>query len=293
MLTSSNQKLKQSLDLLTEKIGQIQANIEKEKKEKLEEKEMRDKQLHDQFVAKRIAFLKNKLYEKELVKHNNEEIRMEKEALQLKKKKNQEELMKTLKENALHKKMKEDELKKEKEYDIQMMEDSLANELRKDNERKNYFERIKRAGNNFAEEAVRNVYKLRDDKLRDEEEKMLQYILTKEKMAKEEDDRIKKKDKMNKKMMKEFYDNQVKAKKAKEDYEHKIDLAQGKIWNQDYINYVESQNEINRKKREFEKKNLKILDAQIKMGKYDVDKVMSEEEKKMNFDILKQAAEMQ
>ena len=36
LLTSSNQKLKQSLDLLTEKIGQIQANIEKEKKEKVE-----------------------------------------------------------------------------------------------------------------------------------------------------------------------------------------------------------------------------------------------------------------
>ena len=262
------------------------------KKRELKEKEMRDKQLHDQFVAKRIAFLKNKLYEKELVKHNNEEIRMEKEALQLKKKKNQEELMKTLKENALHKKMKEDELKKEKEYDIQMMEDSLANELRKDNERKNYFERIKRAGNNFAEEAVRNVYKLRDDKLRDEEEKMLQYILTKEKMAKEEDDRIKKKDKMNKKMMKEFYDNQVKAKKAKEDYEHKIDLAQGKIWNQDYINYVEHEKDVNRKRRDFEKKNIKILDAQIKMGKYDVDKGMSEEEKKMNFNILKEASEM-
>ena len=39
MLTSSNQKIKQSLDLLTEKIGQIQANIEKEKKEKLEKLE--------------------------------------------------------------------------------------------------------------------------------------------------------------------------------------------------------------------------------------------------------------
>ena len=47
------------------------------------------------------------------------------------------------------------------------------------------------------------------------------------------------------------------------------------------------------KKENLKKKNLKILDAQIKMGKYDVDKVMSEEEKKMNFDILKQAAEMQ
>ena len=30
---------------------------------------------------------------------------------------------------------------------------------------------------------------------------------------------------------------------------HEIDLAQGRIWNQDYINYVESQNEINRKKK--------------------------------------------
>ena len=43
LLTSSNQKLKQSLDLLTEKIGQIQANIEKEKKEKLEKYERQAK----------------------------------------------------------------------------------------------------------------------------------------------------------------------------------------------------------------------------------------------------------
>ena len=209
------------------------------------------------------------------------------------KKKNNEELAKTLKDNALHKKKLEEDKKKEKEYDIQMMEDSLANELRKDNERKIYFEKIKKAGNNFAEDAVRKVYELRNEKLKDEEEKMFNYIYMKEKLATEEDNRIKEQNKLNKKKMKEFYDKQVQEKKAKENYEHEIDLAQGRIWNQDYINYVESQNEINRKKREFEKKNLKILDAQIKMGKYDVDKVMSEEEKKMNFDILKQAAEMQ
>jgi hypothetical protein len=263
------------------------------KKRELKEKEDRDKQLREQYVAKRIAFLKNKLYEKELVKHNNEEIRLAKEAIQIQKKKNHEELEKTLKDNALHKKKLEEDKKKEKEYDIQMMEDSLANELRKDNERKIYFEKIKKAGNNFAEDAVRKVYELRNEKLKDEEEKMFNYIYMKEKLATEEDNRIKELNKLNKKKMKEFYDKQVQEKKAKENYEHEIDLAQGRIWNQDYINYVESQNEINRKKREFEKKNLKILDAQIKMGKYDVDKVMSEEEKKMNFDILKQAAEMQ
>ena len=74
------------------------------KKREIKEKEDRDKQLHDKYVSKRIAFLKNKLYEKELVKHNNEEIRLEKEAMIAQKKKNNEELAKTLKDNALHKK---------------------------------------------------------------------------------------------------------------------------------------------------------------------------------------------
>ena len=262
------------------------------KKRELKEKEDRDKQLREQYVTKRIAFLKNKLYEKELVKHNNEEIRLEKEAIQIQKKKNHDELAKTLKDNALHKKKLEDEKKKEREYDIQMMEDSLANELRKDNERKTYFENIKKATNDFAENAVKNVYKLRDEKLKDEEEKMLQYMLMKERLATEEDNRIKQKNKLNKKMLKEFYDKQVKVKKEKDNFEHEMNMAQGRIWKQDYLNYLESQKEINKKQKEFEKKNLKILDAQLKMGKYDVDRGMSEEERKMNYDILKQAAEM-
>ena len=263
-----------------------------EKKREIKEKEERDKQMREQYVTKRIAFLKNKLYEKELVKHNNEEIKLEKENLLAIKKKNNEELAKTLKDNALHKKKLEDEKKKEKENDIQMMEDSLANQLRRDNERKAYFEKIKKAGNNFSEQAVLNVYRLRDEQIKDEEEKMRQYNQMKEQLATEEDNRIKQRIKLNKKMMKEFYDNQVKAKKAKDDFEKQIDIAQGKIWKQDYLNYIQNEKEISKKQKEFEKKNLKILDAQIKMGKYDVDKGMSETEKLINFNILKEASEM-
>ena len=85
-----------------------------EKKREIKEKEERDKQMREQYVTKRIAFLKNKLYEKELVKHNNEEIKLEKENLLAIKKKNNEELAKTLKDNALHKKKLEDEKKKRK-----------------------------------------------------------------------------------------------------------------------------------------------------------------------------------
>ena len=253
---------------------------------------MRDKQLREQYVNKRIAFLKNKKYEKELVEHNNEEIRLEKEAIQAKKKRDHEELLKTLKENEINKQKLIEREKKEKEDDIQMMEDALASELKKDYERKRYFENIKKAGAQFSDEAVRNIYRLRDEKILDEEEKMRQYLYMTNKLADEADMKRKLKEKENKKMMKEYYDQQVKEKLAKKEFEHQIDLAQGRIWNQDYKNYIEKEKETSRKVREFAKKNLAALDAQVKMGKYDVDKGMSAAEREMNMEILRQASEM-
>jgi len=292
------QELKErEYDAMMDKHIQYLNELDEKKKEELKkralkEKEMRDKQQREQYVTKRIAFLKNKKYEKELVEHNKEEIRLEKEAIQAKKKRDHEELLKTIQENELHKQKLIEQEKKEKENDVQMMEDALAAELKKDYERKTYFENIKKAGAQFSDEAVRNVYRLRDEKLKDEEEKMKQYLYMTNKMADEADMKRKMKERENKKMMKEFYDKQVKEKKAKEEYEHQIDLAQGRIWNQDYLNYIEKEKETNRKVRELAKKNLVALDAQVKMGKYDVDKVMSAAEREMNMEILRQASEM-
>ena len=292
------QELKErEYDAMMDKHIQYLNELDEKKKEELKkralkEKEMRDKQQREQYVTKRIAFLKNKKYEKELVEHNKEEIRLEKEAIQAKKKRDHEELLKTIQENELHKQKLIEQEKKEKENDVQMMEDALAAELKKDYERKRYFENIKKAGAQFSDEAVRNVYRLRDEKLKDEEDKMKQYLYMTNKMADEADMKRKMKERENKKMMKEFYDKQVKEKKAKEEYEHQIDLAQGRIWNQDYQNYIEKEKETNRKVRELAKKNLAALDAQVKMGKYDVDKVMSAAEIEMNMEILRQASEM-
>ena len=67
-----------------EEIENKQKEIKKQ--QALKEKQIRDKQLRDIYVAKRIAFLKNKKYEKELIEHNNEEIRLEKEVALLRKK---------------------------------------------------------------------------------------------------------------------------------------------------------------------------------------------------------------
>ena len=284
-------------DAMMDKHIQHLNELEEKKKEEirkraLKEKEMRDKQQREQYVSKKIAFLKNKKYEKELVQHNKEEIRLEKEAIQAKKKKDHEELLKTLKDNELHKQKLIEQEKREKENDVQMMEDALASELQKEYQRKAYFEKIKKAGAQFSDEAVRNVYRLRDEKLRDEEEKMRQYNYMKNKMAEEEEQRLKIKDKENKKMMKAYYDKQVKEKKDREEAEHQTDLEQGRIWKKDYQNYIEHEKETNRIVRELAKKNLSILDAQVKMGKYDVDKTMSTAEREMNLEILRKAAEM-
>ena len=262
------------------------------KKRAMQEKEMRDKQQREQYVNKRIAFLKNKKYEKELVEHNKEEIRLEKESIQAKKMRDHEELLKTLKDNELHKQKLIEQEKKEKENDVQMMEDALASELQKDYERKAYFEKIKKAGAQFSDEGVRKVYRLRDEKLKEEEERMKHYLYMTNKMADEEEQKRKIKDRENKKMLKEYYDRQVKEKKAKEDLEHQINLAQGRIWKQDYKNYIDTEKENNRIVRDLAKKNLSILDAQVKMGKYDVDKTMSTAEREMNLEILRKAAEM-
>ena len=60
------------IELSVKKMDELEKKQKEIKKQQiLKEKEIRDKQLRDIYVAKRIAFLKNKKYEKELVEHNN------------------------------------------------------------------------------------------------------------------------------------------------------------------------------------------------------------------------------
>ena len=281
------------MDLHIKHLDELEKKRQEELKQRaIKEKEMRDKQQRELYVKKRLAFLKNKKYEKELVAHNNEEIRLAKEAAAAKKKSDHEELMKTLAENEVQKKKLIERQKKEKEDDIQMMEDALASEQKRDIERKQYFEKIKRAGNFFDENAVAEVYKKRDQKILDEEESMRKYFVQKEKLENEKENKKFLQDIENKKMLKEFYDKQCLERKKKDEYEHQIDLAQGRIWNQDYKNFIENEKYTNKIMRELAIKNLKALDAQVKMGKYDVDKGMSQIERDLNYSLLQKASEM-
>ena len=261
------------------------------KQQILKEKEIRDKQLRDIYVAKRIAFLKNKKYEKELIAHNNEEIRLAKEAAIIQKEKEHEALLKTLKDNELHKQKLLEQERIERENDIKIMEDAAANDIKKENERKAYYDSIKRGQAEHDSKMLESVIKKRNEQLKEEENIINNYWKNQELVEKEKEMKKKLEMKENQKKLKLFYDKQVEEKKAKKEYERQVDLAQGRVWKQDYLNYLQYENETSRRIKELIRKNMSALNNQANSKKKKVDEGMSENEKAMNKELLEKANE--
>ena len=262
---------------------------EAKKQQILKEKEIRDKQLRDIYVAKRIAFLKNKKYEKELIEHNNEEIRLAKEAALIQKEKEHEALLKTLKDNELHKQKILEQERIERENDIKIMEDAAANEIKKENERKAYYESIKRGQAEHDTKMLESVIKKRNEQLKEEENILNNFWKNQGVLDRENEIRRKIEMKENQKKLKMFYDKQVEEKKAKKEFERQVDLAQGRIWKQDYLNYLQYENDTSRRIKEMIRKNMSALNNQP--VKKNIDDGMSENEKAMNKEMLEKAME--
>jgi hypothetical protein len=287
---------KKEYDLLMDKHYAHLDELEKEKQKlikqrAMKEKELRDKQIKESAINKRINQLKDKLYERELIRHTKEEIKNAEIKEKQKKKLEKEELAKTLKDNELHKKLELEKLKKEREEDIKMMQDAIASDLKKDNERKAYFNRIERRGNVFAQIAIENILKKREEKVKEDNKKLDLYLEEKERKAQEEENEFFINKKKNQKMIRDFYDKQVQEKKDKEQYEKNIDKIQAEIWKKDTDTFFEKEKETQKLIREFEKNNVKELDKQVKLGKYDVDK-MTQFEKDYNYELLQKANEL-
>ena len=255
----------------------------------MKEKQIRDKQMRDIYVAKRIAYLKNKKYEKELIAHNNEEIRLAKEFALAQKEKEHEALLKTLKDNELHKQKLLEQERIERENDIKIMEDSAANDIKRENERKAYYESIKRGQLEHDTKMLESVVKKRNEELKKEEDILTNFWTNQDILDKENEMKRKQEMKENQKKLKLFYDMQVEEKKKKKEFERQVDLAQGRIWKQDYLNYLQYENETNRRIKELIRKN---LSDQTKLKKKNVDDGMSENEKAMNKEMLQKANEL-
>ena len=278
----------------------IEQNVKKmeelEKKQKeakkqqiLKEKEIRDKQLRDIYVAKRLAYLKNKKYEKELIEHNKEEMRLEKETALKRKAQEKEALLKTLKDNELHRQKLLELEKLERENDIKIMQDGAANEIKRENERKAYYESIKRGAMEHDTKMLESIIKERNEKLAEEDRILKEYEIRKEKMEIEKEEKRKNEMKEKEKIIRSINEKQIENKKARKEFEKQVDLAQARIWEQDYQNYIKYQNETNKRILELNQQFIADLEKQAKNGNKYYDYGMSDAEKELNKDLLEKA----
>ena len=169
------------------------------------------------------------------------------------------------------------------------MEDAAANEIKKENERKAYYESIKRGAQEHDTKMLESVIKKRNEQLKEEENILNNFWKNQDVLDKENEKRKKLEMKENQKKLKMFYDKQVEDKKARKEFERQADLAQGKIWKQDYLNYLQYENDTNKRIKELIRRNMSV--GNTKTVKKNVDDGMSEIEKAMNKEMLEKAME--
>ena len=258
------------------------------KKQVLREKESRDEQMRQNYIRKRIEILKEKKFEKNLVKNIKEGIEKEKQKAIEKKKKENEALLRAIKENDLKMKMKKEKEKRDKEEEIKMGEERIKMQMKEDLQREKYYEAIKNNGNKMSLKADEILEKLRKDQ--EEEDKRIQHYYDEKnrlEIDKEKEKEIKKhRDKFE---LKKYLDMQIEERKKEEDFLKSLDYEQARIWAIDCKKYNDDEKEINKKIREMNKRNMDSVMEQINKKKKNNKKGMNETEYAMNREILEKA----
>ena len=261
------------------------------RKQKLREKENRDALLKEGNIRKRIESLKEKKFEKELVKNIKENIEKDRRIAIERKIKENEALNKAIKENEIKKEKLKQQIKKQKEDDILYMEEQIKTGEKQDLERKYYFDRIKNYGNKYSLKKAEEILEQMKDAQKKEDDKIQFYYDEKRKAADEKERKEFIKRRMERKELKKYLDMQVEEKKKEEDFLKALDYEQARIWNVDCKKYMEDEKIIDGKIKAMNKKNLDCLIKQINenTNKKKMKKNMSDVEYYMNRDLLEKA----
>ena len=263
------------------------------KKQILREKKNRDAQIKDEYTRKRIEQLKQRKFERNLIKNIKEEMEKEKQAAIQKKIKENEALKKVIRENELYKEKQKELLQKEKEEDIESYKEMERNELKKDLERKRYFDNIRRFANKYDENETAKILNQMKKDQKDEDEKVYQLMMEKNRQEEEKEKKDKIKRKEDKIAMRKFLDMQIEEKKKDMELEKAINDEQARIWNMDCKKYSEDEKRINKIIRDMNKRNLDSIMEQMKKRKGKKNQSMSEVEYAINRETLEKAkAEM-
>ena len=270
--------------------------LEKEKQEALKrqilrEKKNRDAQIKDEYTRKRIDFLKQRKFERNLIKNIKEEMEKEKQAAIQKKIKENEALKKVIRENEIYKEKQKELIQKEKEEDIQSYKEMERSELKKDLERKRYFDNIRRFANKYDENETAKILNQMKQDQKNEDEKVYQLMMEKNRLDFEKEKNEKLKRKQDKIAIKKFLDMQIEEKKKELDLEKAINDEQARIWRMDCQKYTEDEKRINKIIKEMNRRNLDSIMEQMKKRKEKKGQAMSNTEYAMNRETLEKVKE--
>jgi len=290
-------KEKEENEIFLEHLKQMD-KIEKEKQELIQkkierERASREAQIKQQIVKKKIDILKNKKFEKNLIKTIQEEIEKEKnEAIQKRKKEN-EALRKVLMENEVNREKIKELRKKAKQEDIDTYKEMEQNEIKKDLERKRYFDNIKRFANKYDENMTQKILNEIKQQEKEGDEKAYQSSLQMQKKEEERELKEKLKKKEEKIKLMKYLDKQIEEKKKEIEFMKSLDEEQGRIWKIDEEKYNEQQKRIDKIIQNMNRRNLDSIMEQMKKKRENQEKkdMMTLDEYAINREFLEKAKE--
>ena len=258
------------------------------KEQIMKEKESRDAQMKADYVRKRIELLKDKKFEKSLVKTIKEGIERERKDALEKKRRENEALNNAIKENEIRIKKKKELEEKEKEEDKKMAEERIKMEMKEDIAREKYYDTIKKYGY-VAKQADEIIAQLK--KQEEEEDKKMQfYYEEKNRLAFEKEKEEEMKRQKEKQELKKYLDMQIEERKKEEEFLKLLDDEQARIWAIDCQKYNEDEKAIEQKIRAMNKRNLDLVMEQMRQRRKKKTG-MTDAEYAMNRETLQKAKE--
>ena len=253
----------------------------------------RDNILKNENMKKEIEKLKEKKFEKNLVKMYKAQLEQDRQIQLDRKSQGKEDLLEAKK--VIEEKQKK--IKEEKEKEIE--EEKRLNKLRyimdqqKENERNSYYKRIKSMSNKYilpdSDKILRNL--TQEGKI--EEEKIQHYYEEKNLKDFEREIRAKIKRQNDKIEIKKFLDMQIEQKKKEEKFLKLLDQEQARIWKLDLMKRNDEMKTEREHIKNMNKKNFEGLLKQIEEKQRSKSKknIMTESEYAMNRDLLEKANE--
>jgi len=194
------------------------------KRKVMHEKEIRDKQLKEEKVRKRIESKNELEHDRYLLQLQLDKIENEKKAALAKKAKEKEAYNQIQLDNIAFKKTQEEKRQQERESDIKAQEEYSRILDKQEKARADYFKRCENRQNDFMSKMAENVVKVNDDKNAKLDNDIIKYQNERENFQKMEEDRRKKRQADQKVETRKFLDMQIDYKKKENDEDKKLSM---------------------------------------------------------------------